>query len=175
MEEGEGFADGVGRGVGSEDFSAAFAGVSGEHNPRELFVGDDDVGVGLVVAETDVVGRSVLLNQVAFEDEGFDFAVDDDPFDVADFGDETVDADAVFGGGSEVASDAGAEVDGFPDVQDVPGLVFIDVTAGFGGELLELFFYVGICRLEGHRTSEVILLRRCMMVPWTGNGHLLVW
>lgn len=152
VEEGQCFPNGIGGGVGAEDFAASFAGVAGEHDPGEFFVGDDDVGIRLVVAEPDVVGGPVLFDEVAFEDEGFEFAVHYDPFDVADLVDHSGDPVAVVGGLVEIASDAGAQVDGLADIEDVADFVPVDVATGLLGDIFELVLDVGV--REGHRSSE---------------------
>lgn len=85
----ESFADGVGAGVGSKGFADGFAGVAGEDDTGEGFFSDGDVGVAFVIAHADVVGGPVFFDEVAFEHEGFEFAIDDNGFDIADFADES--------------------------------------------------------------------------------------
>lgn len=94
-----------------------------------------------------------MLDEVALEDEGFELGVDNHPFDVADVVYEPGDAVAMDGGGAEIAADAGTEVNGLSDIEDVAGLVAVDVTAGLGWELFEFFRDVGVGRLQRHRSS----------------------
>lgn len=93
----DGFSDAVCAGVGSECFAEGSFGVAGEDDSGECFFGDGDVGVAFVIAHSDVVGGAMFFDEVAFEDESFEFAIDDDGFDVADFADEAFDSCAVDG------------------------------------------------------------------------------
>jgi hypothetical protein len=106
VKELEGVSDRVSASVGPEVFGAVLPDFACEQNPRIGLVGDGDVGVGLVVPHANVVGRAVLLDEVAFEDEGFDLGLGDDPLEIADLADEAGDAGSVAGGFLEVATDA---------------------------------------------------------------------
>lgn len=130
MEGLEGFSDGICVGIGPEGFAEGFSGVAGVEDAGEGFFGDGDVGIGFIVPHADVVGGAVFFDEVAFEDESFEFGVDDDGFDVADFADKSFDAGSVLGGFPEVGADSGAEIDGFSDVEN--GFVFVAVDVATG-------------------------------------------
>jgi hypothetical protein len=110
-----------------------------EHFGKVLLPRDLDVGVALVVLEPDVVSRLVSLDQVAFEDEGFELGGGDDKVDVGDAGYEAQGLGALSGRGVKVGADAGAEVHGFADVEDFAPGVLHKVDAGFGGQGIEFF------------------------------------
>ena len=58
------------------------------------------------------------------------------------------------GGFLEVGTDAVAEVDGLADVDDRAVFVFVEITAGFGGEGFEFFLYGGRCHALLYRKAE---------------------
>ena len=47
-----------------------------------------DIGVALVILEADVVMRAVLLDQVHFQDQGFQLRPNHDPLDISDMLDQ---------------------------------------------------------------------------------------
>ena len=65
-------------GVGAEALGAVACGASLDADPGEGLVVDDDLGVGLVVLEEDVVAGLVLLDQRVLENEGLGLATHDD-------------------------------------------------------------------------------------------------
>ena len=72
----------------------------------------------------------MLFDEVAFEDEGLEFRVNDHDLDVADFADEAGDAQAVAGAGLKVLPNACSERNGLADVQNLP--VFIEHAINTG-------------------------------------------
>ena len=108
--------------AGDEDLGIAI----GE---RELYV-----WVGLVVAQEDVEARLALLDQVVFEGEGFVLVGDEDVVDVDGLAHEGAGFGVCLGGLKQVGADAGAEVLGLPDVDDLAFGVLVEVHAWLGGE-----------------------------------------
>lgn len=93
----DGFSDTVSASIGAEGFAEGSFRIAGENDTGESFFGYSDVGVAFVIAHPDVVRRSVFFDEVAFEDEGFEFAIDNDRFDVSNFADESFYSSAVYG------------------------------------------------------------------------------
>lgn len=140
----ESFSDGVCVGIGAESFAEGFSGIAGVEDAGEGFFGDGDVGIGFIVPHADVVGGAVFFDEVAFEDEGFEFGVDDDGFNVANFADEAFDAGSVLGGFAEVGANSRTKIDGFSDVENGFVFVAVDIATGGGGDIFELVFDVGV-------------------------------
>ena len=121
--------------VGAEVGAAVLAQAAGDEDlgvavaEREL-----DVGVGLVVAQQDVEARLALLDEVVFEGEGFALVGDGDVFDVDGLAHERAGLGVRLVGFEEVGADAGAEVLGLADVDDLALGVLVEVAAGAGGQ-----------------------------------------
>ncbi len=96
--------------------------------------GELDVGVGLVVAQQDVEAGLALLDEVVFEGEGFALVGDGDVFEVDGLAHERAGLGVGLVGGEEVGADAGAQVLGLADVDDLALGVLVEVAAGAGGE-----------------------------------------
>ena len=125
----------VGREERAEVGGAVLAQAAGDVDARVFFVGELDVGVGLVVAQQDVEARLVLLDQVVFEGEGFLFVVDQDVVDVDGFADQGAGFDVAELVLGEVAADAVAQAFGFADVDDPAAGVLVQIHSGREGEL----------------------------------------
>ena len=101
----------------------------GHQHAREGFAGRQlQVGIGLVVAQQDVVFRRALLDQVVLERERLDHRVGDDDLEPLRLVEQRVDAraDAVR---AEIAPDAVAQHPRLADVQGLPLPVGIQVDA----------------------------------------------
>ncbi len=148
----------VGRKVGTEVRGAVLAQAPRDVDARILFVGQLDVGIGLVVAQQDVEARLVLLDQVVFERERFLFVVDQDVVDIARFGNQRAGLDVgqlVLG---KVAADAVPQDLRLADVDHPPAGVLVQIHSGREGELAYLF-------TEFHRGSGIFQLSNiCRMV-----------
>ena len=83
-----------------------------------------------------------MLDELAFEDEGFLFVFDGVEFEVANAIDEgsCFDIRAHFSGRCEVASNTFFEVFGFADIDDAAEAIFHQVNARFVWGLLKLVF-----------------------------------
>ena len=121
--------------VGAEVLAAIFAELACD---KDLGVavaqGEFDVGVGLVVAKEDVEAGLALLDEVVFKGEGFALVVDGDVVDVDGLAHEGAGFGIALRGFEEVGADAGAEVFGLADVDDLALGVFVEVAAGLGGD-----------------------------------------
>lgn len=84
FEEFEGVLDFVFGGFGADVFGAVFFDLADDLDAREGFFGDADVDEVFVVFHDDVVFRLELFDEVVFEDDGFEFGVGFDYFDVCD-------------------------------------------------------------------------------------------
>ena len=121
--------------VGAVVGGAVFAQAAGDEDFGEAIgEGEFDVGVGLVVAEQDVEARLALLDEVVFKSEGFVLVGDEDVVDVDGLAHEGAGFGVGLGGFKKVGADAGAEVLGLADVDDLALGVLIEVDAGLGGE-----------------------------------------
>ena len=94
------------------------------------FVGDFDVGIGLIVHEHDVEARTVFLDQVDFKQKRFFFRGRDEIIEVVDLTHQF--GGLVVVGSDEIGIDPVFEFLGLPDIDDRPGLVFHQITTGFG-------------------------------------------
>ena len=93
--------------AGDEDFGPAIS------------EGELDVGIGFVVAQQDVEAWLALLDEVVFQGKGFVLVVDEDVVDVDGVAHEGAGFGVGLGGFEEVGADAGAEVFGLADVDDL--------------------------------------------------------
>jgi len=78
-----------------------------------------DIGVGLVIAQSNVEPGSVLLDEHVLQDERFNLILRDDPVEVDYLWHEACDSMLLLARLLEVGSDATSEDDGFADVDDV--------------------------------------------------------
>jgi hypothetical protein len=78
--------------------------------------------------------RAVLLDQVHFQDQGFQLGAHHDPFDVLDHAHQFFDLACLPGADVEVRAHPAAQVDSFAHINHLPGLLFHQVAAGFGGQ-----------------------------------------
>ncbi len=121
----------------------------GEHHPRVLVLhGDHDVGVRLVVAQADVEGRPVLLDEVVLEQQGFDLVGGDDPLQgrgAAHHLPLLGRHPAAFGArrGGQVVGQTLAQRERLAHVEDVAGRAAVQVDPGQVGGKLDLFSEVG--------------------------------
>ncbi len=135
VEELEYLAQILGARVGAEVAGAVADDAAGGEDAGVGFGGGDlEIEVLLVVAEDDVVARLVALDEVVFENQGFDFGVGEDEIEVGDAGDEATGLGVESFGTAEVGTDAAAQGKGLTDVDDVAGGVVHEVDAGGGGE-----------------------------------------
>ena len=107
------------------------------HGRKRIRVVHFDVGVALVVFEPDVVLGPVFLDQVHLEDERLELGADDDRVEVGDVLHQLARFRRIHGL-VEIRPHAVAQVDGLAHVNDLARAIFIEVTAGFGGEGVEL-------------------------------------
>ena len=150
VDQAQAVPDGAGVGERAEVFVAVLLDPARDEQARErLGHGQDEVGVVLVVAQADVVVGPVLLDEVAFQHQRFQFAVHDDrcPGRAMRL-DQFARLGRELGALLEVGADAVAEVDGLADVDDLALVVFVEVTAGVRGQGLELLFKAGV--LDSH-------------------------
>lgn len=139
FEEFEGVFDFVLGGFGADVFCAVFFNLADDLDSGKGFFGDADVDEVFVVFHDDIVLRLELFDEVVFEDDGFEFAVGFDYFDVADVFDEFAGAGGMGVVGFEVLADAFGEFFGFADVNDAAFGVEHFVNAGGLGNCLEDF------------------------------------
>src|SRR2546423_2784295 len=112
-----------------------------EHDPRVLVLdGDGDVRKGLVVAEPDVEGRPVPLDEVLLEVERLDLAAGDDDLDVCNTFGELADRRAPGAGLLKVAAHTRTKRLRLPDVEHLSTGVAKEVDPRFCRQLPELVF-----------------------------------
>src|SRR5581483_10750434 len=110
-----------------------------EHDARELVLhGHRDVRERLVVAQADVEGRPVALDEVLLEVERLDLGAGDDHLDVGDARWELADLDAPVGRLLEVGADARAQRLRLAHVQHLAARVAEQVDARLGRERRQL-------------------------------------
>jgi len=97
------------------------------------------VGVVLVVPQTDVVTGLVPLDEVVLEGQGLHLGVGQDQVEVGDLAHEVAQERVRGPGGLEVLADAVPQQAGLAHVEDPPLLVLEQVHAGPRGHGLELF------------------------------------
>ena len=85
-------AHGPGRGIGTEIIGAAIGIAAEKAEPRVVAPGQDNIGVGLVVAKENVVARRQALDQVVFEQQRFGFGARRGRLDTVDLADHVRDA-----------------------------------------------------------------------------------
>lgn len=86
----------------------------------------------------------MLLDERSFENQGLDFVVGDDEFNVSDLFDQLnsldVIAESYWAAGLKVLAHAAAQALGFADIDDASGCVLVQVHAGRGWDFFELLF-----------------------------------
>jgi hypothetical protein len=90
------------------------------------------IRVALVVLQADVEMWAVLLDQVHFKDQGFQFGTHHDPFNFTDFAHHLARFSIQLGAGMEIGTQAVAQIYGFAYVYDLALFVFHDITTGPG-------------------------------------------
>ena len=88
-----------------------------ETEPRKIVTADDQIRIGLVVPEKNVVARIERLDEIVFEQQRFAFRARDGGFDLRHMRDHVLRARRLPDGLLEVRRDAFAQVERFPDVQ----------------------------------------------------------
>ncbi len=141
MEELQRVADIEGAGIRAEVVGAILANLSRKKNPRVFLVGHHDVGIALVVSQTHVERRPVLLDQVAFQHQRLEFGVDDNPLDVLDLADHARDADAMAGGFLKIASNSVLQRDGLANVKHLALEISVNVASRFARKQLKLVLH----------------------------------
>jgi hypothetical protein len=92
---------------------------------------DLDVGVALVVFQAHVVARTMFLDQVHLQDQGFELRTDHDPVNIGDIFYELLRPE-FSAAAMKVGANSAAQVDGLADVNDLASLVFHQVAACLG-------------------------------------------
>ena len=110
-----------------------------QNDSRKIFGSNLEIRIALVVLEADIVARAVLFNQVAFENQSFDFACGDNRLEIGDFGDHRFNLRAVILAGLKILAHAIFEDTRLADVNNFPANIFHDVNARFFGQCLQLF------------------------------------
>ena len=97
VEQGRGFPGRGGAGVGAEVFTRfaapGFGGgnlafdLAGDKDTRVGLGGDQDVGIGFAVPQQNVVGGLVFFDEIVFENQGFNFGLGEDVFEINDLAD----------------------------------------------------------------------------------------
>lgn len=91
-----------------------------------------------VVFEDDVEFGLVGFDEGGFEEEGFDFWVDDGGFEIGDLRDEFVGPGWLGGSFGEIRADSVFEIFGFADVNCVACFIFEAINAWLFGKIFEL-------------------------------------
>ena len=112
-----------------------------EHYARVFVLNRDGyVGERLVVAEPDVEGRPVALDEVLLEVQRLDLVLGDDHLDVLDPLGQLLDGRACVLALLKVRTDPRSQGLGLADVEDISGLVPEEVDPRLGGERFQLAF-----------------------------------
>ena len=121
----------IAREVGAEIGSAILAQAAGDEDFGVALVeGELDVGVGFVVAQQDVEARLALFDEIVFKRKGLAFVVDDDVVDIDSLTHERTGLAIInLIGFKEIGADAGAQVLGFADVDDLAFGILVEVAA----------------------------------------------
>ena len=130
----------IGKGAKVAGAVAQYA--AGHGNARVILLnGDLDVGIGLIVAEHDVVVRMILFDERIFQDQRFHFVGYDDGFQIDSVAHHGRYLDGTVAILTDVALNAVAQVDGLADVNDTALFIFPEVNAGLGREIIYFFQY----------------------------------
>ena len=131
LQQVQGATHGLGAGEGAEVAGAVVANEAGEGDQGELFSQVDlDVGVGLVVPQTGVVGGPVALDEGVFQDEGFALRVGDEELEVHGPLHHALDLGRQVGRLAEVGADPRAQGGGFAYIEESGGPVSKEVDPG---------------------------------------------
>ncbi|MNI49823.1 hypothetical protein D3C73_1044550 [compost metagenome] len=84
LQQAEAFADRPGAGIRAEVLALGFLRPAMDAQARKLAIGQKHVGVGFVVAQQDVVGRTPFLDQCLLKQQGFGFVGRNRRFDLGD-------------------------------------------------------------------------------------------
>ena len=93
---------------------------------------DFDIGIPLVIFETDIIFGAVLLDEVHLKDERFKLRADHDPLNVHDLAHEAAGFAIVTRVRVEVGTHTVLQADGLANVNNCPLGIAIDITAWFG-------------------------------------------
>ena len=93
-----------------------------------------DVGITLIILQTDVVLRAMLLDEVHLKDERLKFRPHYDPFNIGDVAHQAAGLAIVARIGVEITPHTVLQIDRLADVDDCPLGVAIDITARLGGQ-----------------------------------------
>ena len=149
-------------GVRAEAHRAIVGGAALDADAGEGLVADDDLGIGLVVLEKDVVAGLMLLDEGVLEDKGLSFGAHDDVLDTTDLAHQKAGLRAGYVA-LEVATDAATQVLRLPDVDDRALLADVLVAArGFGERREDLAYFVERHRVlsEGGGAKSPLLQQR---------------
>ncbi len=125
-------------GVGSEIARAVI-----DHHARDGHLGVGvcpvhlDIGVTLVVLQAHVEARAVFLDQVHLEDQRLELRAGDDPLDIGDVLHQLVGLVILVAAVLEIGAHAVLQDDRLADVDHLALVILVDVTARFGGEVIE--------------------------------------
>jgi len=106
---------------------------------------DLDVGVILVVLQTDVEEGAVFLDQVQFKDERFQFRTDHNPFNIRDLFHQAAGLVIPVRQAVEIRAHTVAQVNRFTDVNDLLVGITVDITAGFLRQGIQDALQVLVC------------------------------
>ena len=127
--------------IGTEIFPAVFYHATGDVHAGELFLlGDFQIRIGFIVPQHDIVTGTVFLDQVAFQNQGFDLAVGHDGFKVFHMADQRFHFDRMSARCPEVAVDPVIQIFCLAYVDNPAGAVMHEVHAGFMGQNRKGFF-----------------------------------
>ena len=101
-----------------------------QNDSRKIFGRHAQIRITLVVFKADVVARAVLLNQIAFQNQSFDFACRDNRLEVGDFGDHCLDFRAVIFAALKILADTIFQHARFSDVNNFAASVAHEINAG---------------------------------------------
>ena len=149
-------------GIRAEAHRAIVGGTALDADAGEGLMADDDLRIGLVVLEKDVVAGLMLLDEGVLEDKGLSFGAHDDVLDTADLAHQKAGLRAGYVA-LEVATDAATQVLRLPDVDDRALLADVLVAAGgFGERREDLAYFVERHRVlsEGGGAKSPLLQQR---------------
>ena len=122
--------------VGAIILAAILFEPAGDINPRVAFGQSKlDIGVGFVVAEKNVEARLLLLDEVVLKGKGFFVVADNDVLDVHGLAKQGAGLGIGFSHPLlKIGADAGAQVLGLANINDLAFSVFIEINAGMAGD-----------------------------------------
>ena len=95
--------------------------------------------IRLIVFEEDIEARLVLLDEVRLENQGLDLVVHDDELEIRDQPDQLSRLRIVITARLKIRPDAVAKVLCFADIQDLAGLIPVNVDTGICRQRFEFF------------------------------------